>query len=207
MGAVAYDRISLGTKMRMINSNIRPIMEYGMEVWGPAPGAAAESLFARPDAVLVRAVCMACGVRAYAADDAAWMRVAEVSSDAMVSAANILPMSAACDLARHRYGELLRVTASAADLVRALTDDSRAVHDGDGDAAAGSTAEDGGNNNDVLAARQHAHESMAGHPLVARLLRFFVLGTYVRKTYAERVMIHGIRRSCAHCRSAAVCSL
>ena len=103
---LSSSRIKVDVKMRIIHGVIRPVMEYGMEVWGPPPGGSASQL-APLDEVLERACRVACGVRAYATE-AAWTRRQCVSSPVMMTALRCVPMDAACDVARFRYAERLR---------------------------------------------------------------------------------------------------
>jgi hypothetical protein len=110
---LASSRVKVDVKLRIIHGNIRPVMEYGMEVWGPPPGPDAAAQLAPLDEVLQRACRVACGVGAYA-DERAWQRRQCLSSDVLMTALRTLPMHSACDFARFRYAERLRMAANLA---------------------------------------------------------------------------------------------
>ena len=101
-------RIHVNVKMRVIHSVIRPVMEYGMEVWGP-PSGDPQALLTPLDEVVQMACRVATGVRSYA-EEPAWTRQQCVSSPVMLSTLCCMPMDAACDVARFRYAERLRVS-------------------------------------------------------------------------------------------------
>ena len=101
-------RIHVNVKMRVVHSVIRPVMEYGMEVWGPPTGNPQAQL-APLDEVLQMACRVAAGVRSYA-EEPAWTRRQCVTSHVMLSTLCCMPMDAACDVARFRYAERLRVS-------------------------------------------------------------------------------------------------
>jgi hypothetical protein len=107
---LASSRVKVDVKLRIIQRNIRPVMEYGMEVWGPPPGPDAAAQLAPLDEVLQRACRVASGVRAHA-DERAWQRRQCLSSDVLTAALRALPMDSTCDVARFRYAERLRVVA------------------------------------------------------------------------------------------------
>ena len=100
---LSSSRIKVDVKMRIIHGVIRPVMEYGMEVWGPPPGGSASQL-APLDEVLERACRVACGVRAYATE-AAWTRRQCVSFACHDDRAAVCAYG--CCLARFRYAETL----------------------------------------------------------------------------------------------------
>lgn len=92
--------------MHVLHGVIRPIMEYGMEVWGPPPGDPDEQL-APLDDVLEITRRVASGVRAHA-DEPAWSRRQCVTLPVLLSVLCCVPMNAACDIARFRYEDRLR---------------------------------------------------------------------------------------------------
>jgi hypothetical protein len=86
---LASSRVKVDVKLRIIHGNIRPVMEYGMEVWAPPPGPDATAQLAPLDEVLQRACRVASGVRAYA-DERAWQRRQCLSSDVLMTALRAL---------------------------------------------------------------------------------------------------------------------
>jgi hypothetical protein len=110
-------RVSVSVKLRVFHSVIRPVLEYGMEVWGPvAPpltrtrrqgGSRPPSALHLFDDLLLSACRLACGVRALPGEPG-WTRRACVTPEVLLSACRVLPSERACDLAHLRYSERLR---------------------------------------------------------------------------------------------------
>jgi hypothetical protein len=100
-------------KLVLINTHIRPVLEYGMEVWGPSTGAAEADLFAPLQAVLDKACRMACGVRATPTEHA-WERRAAVKHNVLMSDMHVLPAADAGAVAHVRYSERVRLADVAA---------------------------------------------------------------------------------------------
>jgi Reverse transcriptase (RNA-dependent DNA polymerase) len=117
---LASPHISVDVKLRIIDSTIRPVLEYGMEAWSPGKCSlkrrrgfcrAHASPLAHFDALLLHACRLACGIRPLL-DEPAWQRNACVSADVLLSTCKIIGADSACDLAHLRYSERLRVAPS-----------------------------------------------------------------------------------------------
>ena len=105
--------------LMIINSHFRPVMEYGMEVWGPSDprSAAALRLLAPIEAVLQRAVKMAVGVHATATEGAS-TRQRGVTPNVLLADMHVLSASDACGVAHLRYHERTAVAPAARSGVR-----------------------------------------------------------------------------------------
>jgi hypothetical protein len=98
--------ISVAAKLRIIHSVIRPVLEYGMEVWGPLAHLAAgtprrgrahpPSPLLHFDQLLLSASRLACGVRALPGEPS-WTRRACISPEVLLSVCHVLPSERECD--------------------------------------------------------------------------------------------------------------
>jgi len=106
-------RLPVRHKLRLINSHLRPVMEYGMEVWGPGDirGPAATKLLKPIDDVLLRATKMAAGVHATATEGAG-LRQRGVTAHVLFADMHILQAVDACGVAHVRYNERTRAAAA-----------------------------------------------------------------------------------------------
>ena len=109
---LASPRLTVNVKLRVIHSNIRPILEYGMEVWGSADQSALSSLLQPLNDVIDKACEVACGVRAFA-DERAWERRRATYLPVLRAACDFMPMDAVCDVAHLRYDHKLHAAATA----------------------------------------------------------------------------------------------
>jgi hypothetical protein len=110
-------RFRVAAKLRIINSVIWPVLEYGMEVWGPpqlpVTGKRKRGELHPPlplehfDQLLVSACRLACGIRGLPGEPG-WTRRACVSPEVLLAVCQVLPSERACDLAHLRYSERLR---------------------------------------------------------------------------------------------------
>jgi hypothetical protein len=117
-------RFSVAAKLRIIHSVIRPVLEYGMEVWGPPEGSAPRKRKrgdSRPDPplqlfdnLLLSACRLACGVRGFRGE-AGWTRRACVSPAVLLAVCHVLPSERACDLAHLRYSARLQAASQRSD--------------------------------------------------------------------------------------------
>jgi hypothetical protein len=113
---LASPGFSVAVKLRIIHSVLRPVLEYGMEVWGPILESANRkrkrgSSHAPPpllpfDNLLLSACRLARGIKAFPGEPG-WNRRACVSPEVLLSVCQVLPSERACDLAHLRYSERL----------------------------------------------------------------------------------------------------
>ena len=103
---LASSRLPVCHKLRLVNSHLRPVMEYGMEVWGPGDPRAASAvrLLAPIENVLQRALKMAVGVHATAMERAT-SRQRGVTPHVLRADVHVLSAEDACGVAHLRYHE------------------------------------------------------------------------------------------------------
>jgi hypothetical protein len=117
-------RFSVAAKLRIIHSVIRPVLEYGVEVWGPPEGSVPRKRKrgnSRPgpplelfDKLLLSACRLACGVRGFHGV-AGCTRRACVSPAVLLAVCQVLPSESACDLAHLRYSARLQTASQRLD--------------------------------------------------------------------------------------------
>ena len=105
---LASTRIHVATKKRLIDTHVRPSMEYALEIWS-TPLVSSDAASLQPlDVVLTAACRLACGVRASPAMHA-WERRAGVKPDVLLADMGELPMQDVALIATLRYAERVRV--------------------------------------------------------------------------------------------------
>ena len=117
---LASSRIRVALKIRIINTFIRPVMEYAMEIWGVGLRKRDATALAPLDDVVQAACRLACGIHA-SRTEKSWQRRAGVTPAVMYTAARLLPMIDVMDVAHVRFAERMRRADDYAKL--------RAVHD------------------------------------------------------------------------------
>jgi hypothetical protein len=117
-------RFSVTAKLQIIHSVIRPVLDYGMEVWVPFEGSEHRkckrggSRSCPPlqhfDHHLLPACRLACGVRSFHGE-AGLTRSACVSPTVPLAVFQVLPREIACGLAHLRYSARLQATSQRPD--------------------------------------------------------------------------------------------
>jgi hypothetical protein len=117
-------RFSVAAEFHVIRSVIRPVLEYGMEVWGPPEGSTQRKrkrgastpgpLLQLFDNLLLSACRLACGVRSFRLE-AGLTRRACVSPTVLLAVCQVLPSDSACDLAHLRYSARLQAASQRPD--------------------------------------------------------------------------------------------
>ena len=110
---LASSQLMVNVKLRVTRGNIRPISEYGMEVWGSADQSALSSLLQPLNDVVDKACKVACGVRAFA-DERAWERKRATYLPVLRAACDLMPMNAVCVVAHLRHDHKLYAAAAGA---------------------------------------------------------------------------------------------
>ena len=103
---LASRRISVAVKRRIVVCNIRPIIEYGMEVWGSS--ATDTTTFAALNALIDRCNAVSCGVRSMP-HLPEWRAQRSVQRHVVRAAMSALPLADTRDLAHARLGARMAV--------------------------------------------------------------------------------------------------
>ena len=105
---LASTRIHVATKIRLLNTYLRPVMEYAAEIWGIPLHVDDNASLQELDTVLTAACRLACGIRA-TPTEVAWQRRAGVKPHVMMSEMGMLPATDMARMACLRYAERVRV--------------------------------------------------------------------------------------------------
>ena len=105
---LASSRIHVATKKRLIDTYMRPAMEYGIELWGTPLVPSDKTSLQGIDLVLEAACRLACGIRATPTEHA-WQRRACVKPHVLLSDMDVLPAVDVACVANLRYAERARV--------------------------------------------------------------------------------------------------
>ena len=105
---LASTRIHVATKIRLLNTYLRPVMEYAAEIWGIPLHVDDNASLREFDTVLTAACRLACGIRA-TPTELAWQRRAGVKPHVMLSDMGMLPATDMARVACLRYAERVRV--------------------------------------------------------------------------------------------------